>query len=186
MMRAGYKFALAALLLSSSLATEAQPMPFDPATVDLAEVLACKIDGGHYVGFALSISDSDSPGSAKARGWVKLPTRSMFFSSYLLSKPLGVFGYTTSTVAFTGTAMFAVLDLPDPTALGAAQNIANILEGSGQFRGERLVDESINMDKESGFSFKNRSSLQIATNPAFPGKTLIGCNYDGELQLPAP
>jgi hypothetical protein len=183
-MRARYTFALATLL-SCSFAHAAPPTLFDPATVDLADVLACKIDGGHYLGFALSISDNDSPASAKARGWVKVPTRSLFFSSYRLPKPLSVFGYTTSTVAFTGTAMLAVLDLLDPTALGAAQGVTNILEGSGQFKGERLVDESLNVDKESGFGFKNRSALQIATNSAFPGKTLIGCSYDGELKIPA-
>ncbi|MCI4589021.1 hypothetical protein MOK15_02725 [Sphingobium sp. BYY-5] len=174
-----------AALLSCSVADAAQPAPFDPATVDIADVLACRIDGGHYVGFALSISDSDSPGSAKARGWVKLPTKSLTFSSYHLPEPLGVFGYNTNVVAFTGSAMFAVLDLQDPTALGAAQGITNILEGSGQFKGERLVDESLKVDQESGFGFKNRSTLQIATNSAFPGKTLIGCSYDGQVQIPA-
>ncbi|WNJ93427.1 hypothetical protein [Bosea sp. 685] len=179
-----YKFALAALLSCSS-ADAARPAPFDLARIDLADVLACKIDGGHYLGFAVSISDSGSPGSAKTRGWVKLPTQSLMFSSYRLPKPLGVFGYTTSTVAFTGSAMFAVLDLQNPTALGVAQGVTNILEGSGQFMGERLVDESTRVDKETGFGFKNRSALQIATNSAFPGKTLIGCSYDGKLQFPA-
>lgn len=183
-MRTRYIFAPMAFL-SCSLANAAEPAPFDPATVDLADVLACKIDGGHYVGFALSISDDDSPAGAKARGWVKIPTKSMFFSSYRLPKPLGVFGTTTSTVAFTGSAMLAVLDLPDPTALAIAQNVPNILKGSGQFKGELLVDESVKVDKESGFGFKNRSALQIATNSAFPGKTLIGCSYNGEVQVPA-
>ncbi|AOO82349.1 hypothetical protein [Bosea vaviloviae] len=183
-MRATYKFALAALL-SCFFADAARAAPFDPARVDLADVLACKIDGGHYVGFAVSISDNGSPGSAKARGWVKIPTKSLMFSSYRLPKPLGVFGYTTSTVAFTSSAMFAVLDLQNPTALGLAQGVTNILEGSGQFMGERLVDQSTRVDKETGFGFKNRSALQITTNSAFPGKTLIGCSYDGKLQFPA-
>lgn len=185
-MKNRYNVVLAALLLCSlGIADAAEPAPFDPVTVDLADVLICKIDGAHYVGFALTISDDDSPGSAKARGWVEVQTNSLFFSSYRLPKPLSVFGYTTSTVAFTGSAMLAVLDLPDPSVLGAAQNVPNILEGSGQFKGERMVDESTNMDKESGYGFKNRSALQIATNAAFPGKTLIGCSYNGELILPA-
>jgi hypothetical protein len=178
--------ALGALLSCSvAVANAAETAPFDPATVDLADVLACKIDGGHYVGFAITISDSDSPGSAKARGWVKVPTKSVRFSSYRLPKPLSVFGYATSTVAFTGTATFAVLDLPDATALGAQQGIANILEGSGRFKGERVVDESTRVDPETGYGFKNHSALQIETDPAFPGKTLIGCGYDGQVRLPA-
>lgn len=165
---------------SSALAAE----EFDPATVDLADVLACKIEGHHYLGFALSISDDDSAGSAKARGWVKVPTTSPLFSSYRLPTPLRAFGYTTSTLAFTGTAMLAVLDLADANALAETQGITNILDGSGRFMGERIVDETAWMDKESRFGFKNRSALQIATNPAFPGKVLIGCSYAGEVQLP--
>jgi hypothetical protein len=184
MMLARYIVALAALL-SCSVADAALPPPFDPATVDLADILSCKIDGSHYVGFAISISDDDNPAGAKARGWVKIPTKSLMFSSYRLAKPLSAFGTTTSTVAFTGSAMFAVLDLPNPSPLGVAQGITNLLEGSGSFMGERLVDESSWVDKESGFGFKNRSTLQIATNSAFPGKTLIGCSYDGQVQLPA-
>lgn len=81
--------------------------------------------------------------------------------------------------------MLAVLDLPDATALGAGLGVANIVEGSGQFKGERIVDELTSIDQESGYGFKNRSALQIATNPAFPGKVLVGCSYNGELQLPA-
>jgi hypothetical protein len=178
--------ALGALLSCSvSVANAAETAPFDPTTVDLADVLACKIDGGHYIGFAITISDDDSPGSAKSRGWTKLTTKSPRFSSYRLSKPLSVFGYSTSTVAFTGSAMFAVLDLPDATALGAQQDVTNILEGSGRFKGERVVDESTRVDPETKYRFKNHSALQIETNPAFPGKTLIGCSYDGQIQLPA-
>lgn len=165
-------------------ASAAVTMAFDPVTVDLADVMACKIDGRHYLGFVLTISDEDSPGSAKARGWVKLPSRSAFFSTYRLPKPVSAFGYTTSTVAFTGSAMLAVLDLPDASALGTAQGVTNLLEGSGQFKGERIVDESTSVDKETGYGFKNRSALQIATNAAFPGKTLIGCSYRGEIRPP--
>lgn len=161
-------------------------VPFDPVTVDLADVIACKIDGGHYTGFAMTISSGGArPGSAKARGWVKLPVKSPFFSAYRLPKPLSIFGNSTSTLAFTGSALFAVLDLPDATALGAELGIANSFEGSGQFKGELIIDESTSTDKETGYRFKNRSALQIATNPAFPGKTLVGCHYNGELQLPA-
>lgn len=185
-MRVRSMVAFAALLSCSvAVANAAETAPFDPATVELADVLACKIDGGHYVGFAITISDDDSPGSAKARGWVKVPTKSLRFSSYKLPKPLDVFGHVTSTVAFTGTAMVAVLDIPDATALGAQQGITNILEGSGRFKGERVVDESTRVDPETRYRFKNRSALQIETNPAFPGKTLIGCGYDGQMQPPA-
>jgi hypothetical protein len=176
-----------AVLASCSVATAhaAETAPFDPATVDFADILACKIDGGHYVGFSMSVSDDDSPGGAKARGWVRLPPPSPIFSAYRLPKPLNVFGQTTSTVAFKGSAMMAVLDLPDATALGAAQGVTNVLAGTGRFMGERLVDDSTQLDPESGFRFKNRSSLKITNHPAFPGKTLIGCEYDGQLQPPA-
>jgi len=179
--------AMLALLASCSVATAnaAETAPFDPATVDIADILACKIDGGHYVGFSMSFSDDDSPGGAKARGWARLPPPSPTFSAYRLPKPLNVFGHTTSTVAFKGSAMLAVLDLPDATALGAEQGVTNVLGGAGRFMGERLVDESTRVDAETGFRFKNRSSLKITTNPAFPGKTLIGCEYDGQLQPPA-
>lgn len=184
-MRAG-SVLMAGLLVSCAApaASAATATAFDPVAVDLADVMACKIDGRHYLGFVLTISDEDSPGSAKARGWVKLPSRSLFFSSYRLPKPVSAFGYTTSTVAFTGSAMLAVLDIPDASALGVAQGVTNLLEGSGQFKGERMVDESTSIDPESGYGFKNRSALQIATSAAFPGKTLIGCSYRGEIRLP--
>ncbi|HWW27407.1 MAG TPA: hypothetical protein VNZ85_16100 [Caulobacter sp.] len=185
-MRMKSMVALAVLVSCSAAAVNAaETAPFDPATVDLADILACKIDGGHYVGFAMSVSDDDSPGGAKARGWVRLPPPSPTFSSYRLPEPLNVFGHATRTVAFKGSAMLAVLDLPDAAALGAQQGVTNVLAGSGRFMGERLVDDSTRVDPETGFRFKNRSVLRITTNPAFPGKTLIGCEYDGQLQPPA-
>lgn len=179
------KLVLGSLLTcASATVSTAQVAAFDPVSVDIANVIGCRISGSDYLGFTMAVSDDEDPGSAKARGWKKLPTASSFYSSYRLSKPVAVFGYTTDTVAFTGSGMFAVLDLADPAELGKQQGIANILEGTQRFKGERVVDESIEIDKETGYRFKNRSVLQIGTVPAFPGKTLIGCSYDGELKPP--
>lgn len=172
-------------LVSSSTAIVSEQVPFDPAKVDLADILGCKIDGGHYVGFTMTIGEEDNEGSAKARGWIKVPTSSPFFSSYRLPRPISVFGMTTDTIAFTGSAMLAVLDLTDPRDLAARQHVPNTYGGSGQFKGERLIDESIVPVGDAGYHLKNRSALQIATNAAFPGKTLIGCSYNAELQPPA-
>jgi hypothetical protein len=175
-------FLACALAAMPAFAQSADAPEFDPETVDVADVIGCKIDAGHYMGFVMTLSTDDEPGSYQARGWKKLKSPNPMMTQYRLPAPVTVYGYTTSDVAFTSSAMLAVIDLADPTALAKAQNVDNIMPGAPRFMGEREISDTTEIDKEAGYTFKKRVALNISTLASHPGKTLIGCSYHMDME----
>jgi hypothetical protein len=171
-----------ALTVLSTEASAADAPEFDPETVDVADVIGCKIDAGHYMGFVMTLSTDDEPGSYQKRGWTKMESPNPMMTQYRLPAPVTVYGYTTSEVAFTSSAMLAVIDLADPTALAKAKNVDNIMPGAPRFRGEREISDTTEINKEAGYTFKKRVALNISTLASHPGKTLIGCSYHMDME----
>lgn len=174
--------AILALALQSVTAFAADPVEFDPETVDAADVISCKIGADDYMGFVMTVTTSDEPGSYQARGWKKVDSGNPFMTQYRLPKPITVYGYTTSDVAFTSSAMLAVIDLADPAGLAKAQNIENLMPASGRFIGEREISNTSSVDKEAGFAIKKSVTLNISTVTSHPGKTMIGCSYNMDME----
>jgi hypothetical protein len=170
------------LAVLSTEASAADVPEFDPETVDVADVTGCKIDAGHYMGFVMTLSTDDEPGSYQKRGWKKMGSPNPMMTQYHLPAPVTVYGYTTSDVAFTSSAMLAVIDLADPTALAKAHNVENIIPGAPRFMGEREISDTTEIDKEAGYTFKKRVALNISTLASHPGKTLIGCSYHMDME----
>jgi hypothetical protein len=71
--------------------------------------------------------------------------------------------------------MLAVIDLADPAPLAKALDVENIIPGARRFMGEREISHTTEIDKEAGYEFEKRVALNISTLASHPGKTLIGC-----------
>jgi hypothetical protein len=175
-------FFVLALAFQPGIAIAAGVSAFDPQTIDVADVIGCKIGADNYIGFVMTVTVDNEPGSYQARGWKKVDSHNSWMTQYHLPKPITVFGYATSDITFTSSAMLAVIALADPTSLAASQNVENIMHAAGRFMGEREISDTTEIDREAGFTIKQSTRLNISTVASHPGKTLIGCSYRRDLE----
>ncbi len=154
---------------------------FDPETVDVADVIQCKISAPHYVGFIMAFTLDGEPGSWDKRGWKKVDPKNAWLTQYRLPAPINVFGYKTDNVVFTNSGMLAVLDIAEPHAI-AAQNGVEIWPAATRYMGEKILEEKEAVESELGMKIKTKISLNISTVTSHPGKTLIGCSYTTDLE----
>lgn len=194
----------AVLIATTPALAHANDDDFDPITVDVVDALNCHIDARAYNSFALSLSSTEDRGAAR-RGWRAIKGSNAFMSEYRLPKPIAVTGsFQTSHIAFTGSAVLAVLDLPDPAALAKAEQITNqadpaamldalVADGTmtaqqareiprtNKFLGERVIVDETEHDDKLKMSFKTSIKRVISTVTSHPGKTLYGCAYQIEI-----
>ena len=202
-MRFARLFAAGLLAMAPALA-QANDDDFDPITVDVVDALNCHIDARTYNGFALSLNSTEDRGAGR-RGWRAIKGSNAFMYEYRLPKPIAVTGnFQTSHIAFTSSAVVAVLDLPDPAALAKAEQIVNqadpaalldalVADGTmtaeqareiprtNKFLGERVIVDETEHDDKLKMSFKTSIKRVISTVTSHPGKTLYGCAYRIEI-----
>lgn len=195
------EWALALILAASPLAAAGDD--FDPATVREADAIACKLDAPSYNGFALSVGGDD--GIAARRHWRRIETDNPFLAEYDLPVPITVAGHATSRIAFSSSAILAVLDLADPAEVARAEGVANAadpepliaelvaigkatraeIEAAVPFRkflGEKvLVDQTVPAAAGESFGTHTVIARSISNVSTHPGKTLYGCSYRIEL-----
>ncbi len=142
-----------------------------------------------YNTFAMSLDDAKQ--GYRARGWKKVESKNPFLSEYRLPRPIDVAGgetetYTTQTIVFSSSAIIAVIDLADPTALAKSMKIDDYVSFPGKFMGQRVVSEKVEEDAELGMRFTSKIAQSVSTVSSHPGKTLVGCSYRIETEdLPA-
>jgi hypothetical protein len=185
--------------VSTPLAAQDAADNFDPMTVNIRDALTCKIDAPTYNGFALTLDGSDK--YWKKRGWKKVKSPNLMMSEYQLLAPVEVApGYTTDRIAFTSSAVLAILDLADPAPLAQAEKIENqmdpqpffddlVKEGIAtkeqimaevkfrKFLGERIVIDKSERDEALQMMVRTKVSVSLSTVTTHPGKTLYGCAY---------
>lgn len=176
---------------------------FDPMSVDVAAAITCKIDAPTYNSFALSIGDD-----YKKRGWKKIKSDNPLLNEYVLAQPITVAGMQTNRIAFSASAVMAVLDLADPNVVAKPEDITNSVDPAAlfgeleltpeqmkdipktnKFMGEKIltdVSKKILEDgaaKETGLPMRIRmiTARTISNTSTLPGKTLYGCSYRMEL-----
>ena len=106
---------LAAAWLASALAMPAfaaDDAPTADATrlaspAGLSALIACNGHPDDLLAIAPAVGD---PLKAVAFGWRPLPATNMFMSEFELNAPVQVFGRSSTHIAFSGTAVMAVLD----------------------------------------------------------------------------
>jgi hypothetical protein len=163
--------------LSSAVAAD----DFDPETVPIEDVISCKIKAPYYMGFIMTLTTDNEPGSWQKRGWKKTDAKNTWLSQYRLPAPITVFGHQTSDVAFTNSGMLAVLDMADPLPI-AKENGIESLPLPGRFMGQKILESGSTDDKELGMKITTQTSLNVSTVASHPGKTLIGCSYRMDME----
>jgi len=147
---------------------------FDPATLDLAALIECKADIKTYNGFAIWLMEPDAVAKL---GWQKVPTDNPFLEEYRTASPVGVFGYETSSIAFTATGPMAILDDVSPEALARKLGLTVGLANAGKFMAEKVIVDTREVGSE-GTTFSTYVTLSVSNVDTHPGKTLAGCSYD--------
>ena len=175
----------------------------DPARISETDAIECRISVPDYNGFALSLGEAD--GIAQARHWKKIDSANPFLSEYELPNPITVAGsYRTTRIAFSASAILAILDVADPAAIARAENVPNTMDpdpmiedlarSSGKsyaevaaeikfrkFLGERIVSEKTEPAKGEEFGTHMVVARSISNATSHPGKTLYGCSYRMEI-----
>ncbi|KRG69848.1 hypothetical protein ABB29_08235 [Pseudoxanthomonas dokdonensis] len=149
------------------------PPTLDPAQVDLARLISCQDTPENFLPLAIAIQD---PLQAVALGWRPLPQANMFMSEYLLNQPITVLGHRTDHIAFAGSSVMAVLDLPDPRPLARQLQLETALDTpeKAMFGKEVLSEPFIDGD---GKAQVRSMILNVSNVTSHPGKTLLGCTY---------
>ena len=175
---------LRSLLLASCVAlTLPVAARAQAGATDLASLIECRGDIAGLTALAPALED---PLKAVALGWQPLPQTNMFMTEYRLASPIRVFGHGTDHIAFTGSSVMAILDLPDPRPLAGELGLETAIDtpAKAMFGKELRSEES--HDTESGQVLIASVVLNVSNVSSHPGKTLVGCSYSLDLPEDAP
>jgi hypothetical protein len=141
---------------------------------DLPALIECRGDLGRLAALAPMLED---PLKAVAMGWEPLPQANMFMSEYRLLAPIRVFGHDTDHIAFSGSGVVAVLDLPDPRPLAQQLALETAVDTPAKAMfGKEVRSEEIR-DPAAGEVLIDSAVLNVSNVSSHPGKTLAGCSY---------
>lgn len=165
--------ALAGIAHAGTTGDEPAPaMP--PAKVDIARLISCQGQPEEFMALATALQD---PLQAVSLGWRPLPQSNMFLTEYALGAPVTVFGHASEHIAFAGSSVMAVLDLPDPRPLAKQLALETAVDTPGKAMfGKELVSEEIR-DPATGAALVRSLVLNVSNVTSHPGKTLVGCTY---------
>lgn len=116
--------ALSFLLLVATPALASDEDALDPAKVSVVDAINCYLDAPTYNSFVLAIVGEDN--LAQRLGWREVESENPFLAEYELPYDLSITGdWTTNRIAFSSTAVMAILDLADPGLIAAGEGIKN-------------------------------------------------------------
>jgi hypothetical protein len=190
------RFLVTALaLLSIPVLAQDEGDDFDPMSIDISDAINCKIDAPSYNSLAISISED-----MKKRGWKKVKSANPFMNEYLLPQPITIAGMQTNRIAFSASAVMAVLDLADPNVVAKVESITNDADPSAlfddlqltpeqikeipktdKFLGQKILTDTTEKDAELNMQFHTVIARTISNVTTLPGKTLYGCSYEIEI-----
>lgn len=195
------------LLFAATLASPVDPRGAaspDPTSITETDAIECRLDVPHYTGFAMALDGDEQ--LARKRRWKLIESRNSFMREYELPQAIVVAGgYRTRRIGFTGNAILAILDLPDPAVIGRAEHIDNTMDAEPliaalvvtgkmsraqaeaeikfrKFLGERIVKEVTEpaADDES-YGSHTIVARTVSNATTHPGKTFYGCSYRFEM-----
>ena len=164
--------------LTLPVATRAQA-----GATDLASLIECRGDIAGLTALAPALED---PLKAVALGWQPLPQTNMFMTEYRLASPIRVFGHGTDHIAFTGSSVMAILDLPDPRPLASELGLETAIDTPTKAMFGKELRSEDSRDAESGQVLIESVILNVSNVSSHPGKTLVGCSYSLDLPEDAP
>ncbi len=164
-------FSLVPALLPSFAAANADD---DAPPASLAALILCEAEPEQFMALAIAVQD---PLHAVSLGWRPLPQANAFMAEYALNTPIDVLGHTTDHIAFAGSSIMAVLDLPDPRPLAAQLELETGIDTPEKaLFGKELVSQEV-QDEGTGAWWVRSTVLNVSNVTSHPGKTLIGCTY---------
>lgn len=190
---------ITACLLTAAPAFANEDDDFNPLSIAIEDVINCHIDARTYNALAWQLDDKAV--GWRVRGWKPIKGSNPFLSEYRLKEPVSIAGIMTDRVAFNASGIFAVLDLADPSALAAKEEIPNLADSGAayealgipsglaatlpkthRFLGERVLVDETEKDEALNLVFKTKIKRTISTVSSHPGKTLYGCDYKIEME----
>ncbi|MFT4196615.1 MAG: hypothetical protein QM601_01655 [Pseudoxanthomonas sp.] len=163
-------------LLLAAATTPAKP-PVAPAATpaDLQALVECRKEVPDFYALEPLLGD---PARIAALGWTPLPRVNPFMTEYRLPAPIEVFGSRTNHIAFAGSSIIAVLDLPDPRPLAHRLQLETGLDTPQKALFGKQLRVSEKHDPASGRTLYLAVILNVSNVDSHPGKTLAGCTYD--------
>jgi|GEM_PF-69420 len=174
LLRAALLLALATPAMADTPKPALEAPPFEPAKVNLARLISCQDQPEAFLSLAIAVQE---PLNAVSLGWRPLPQTNMFMTEYALNQPVTVFGHRSDHIAFAGSAVMAILDLPDPRPLAKELTLETAVDTpeKAMFGKELLSEEFI--DPKTGKAMVRSAVLSVSNVTSHPGKTLVGCTY---------
>jgi hypothetical protein len=175
-----------------------------PADTSEVDAINCRLDVPGYMRFAMAIDGEEK--LAQKRHWKRIASRNAIMHEYKLPQPITVAAtYSTRRIAFTGNAILAILDLPDPTTVARSEQIDNAMSAEPmidalvatgkmtraqaeaavpfrKFLGERILKD-VTEPAETNESYGSHMIVArtISNATTHPGKTFYGCSYRFEM-----
>jgi len=164
------------------LAAVAAPALAEPSAgagrPDLAALVECRAREADFAAIQPVLAD---PLKAVALGWRPLPQGNLFMTEYALNTPIKVFGRNATQIAFSGTNVMAVLDLPDPRVLARELQLEEGVDTPEKVMYGREVLSEDTTDPRTGEPMIESIILSVSNVKSHPGKTLAGCSYSLDL-----
>ena len=171
-------FLIAALLavVPAFAQEEAGEDDFDPSTLTLEDIIACKIDVPSYNGFVFWFHDNRD--AHKHYGLTPIHGgENPFLSEYRLARPITVFGQTTNHIAFSSSALLAVLSGVTPQAIADQLDVRDGGDFMGKYLAEKVVSEERIDEEDLNLHGTKRITLNVSTVTSHPDRVLVGCSY---------
>jgi len=168
---------LLGLSAAASAAADAEPAP-GAARPDLAALVECRAREADFAAVQPVLAD---PLKAVALGWRPLPQANVFMTEYALNTPIRVFGHSASQIAFSGTNVMAIIDLPDPRVLARELQLEEGVDTPDKVMYGREILSEDTTDPRTGEPMIESVILSVSNVKSHPGKTLAGCSYSLDL-----
>lgn len=176
-MRLAAAWLASALFMPAAFAADDAPVA-DAARLaspaGLSALIACDGHPDDLLAIAPAVGD---PLKAVAFGWRSLPAANMFMSEFELNAPVQVFGRSSTRIAFSGTAVMAVLDEADPHPLAKQLKLETAIDTPQKAMFGREVRSVDVVDRKTGAPRIESAVLTVSTVATHPGKVLAGCSY---------
>jgi hypothetical protein len=155
---------------------EASEDTFDPSALSLEDVITCLIDVPTYNGFVMWFHDN--PDALKQYGLTPMHGgENPFLSEYRLAKPITVFGHTTNHIAFSSSALLAILSGVTPQKITDELDVDDGGDFMGKFLAQRILSEDPFEEKDLNLKGVRRIALNVSTVTSHPDRVLVGCSY---------
>lgn len=169
-----WRFAIPFLLLPALPSQAATDPGTDRAPASLTALIQCEAEPEQFMALATAVQD---PLHAVSLGWRPLPQANAFMAEYALNTPIDVLGHATAHIAFAGSSIMAILDLPDPRPLARELELETGIDTPEKVLFGREVLSQDVQDPETGEWWIRSAILNVSNVTSHPGKTLVGCTY---------